>query len=87
MTCTNAATITLQIAKHHGLYKLAAKVYKLFLTAAPFVVKNERSFSIMKIVKSYSRNKISGERLNDCKILAAEKDIADTAGVNKLAKK
>ena len=75
------------MAKHRGLYKLAAKVYKLFLTADPSVVKNERSFSLMKIVKSYSRNKISGERLNDCMILAAEKDITDTADVNKLTKK
>lgn len=87
MTCTIAATIALQMAKHRGLYKLAAKVYKLFLTAALFVVKDERSFSLMKIVKSYSRNKISGERLNDCMIPAAEKDITDTADVNKLAKK
>lgn len=87
MTYTIAANIALQTARNHGLYRLAAKVYKLFLTAAPAVVTNERSFSLLKIVKSYSRNKISEERLNDCMILAAEKDITDAVDVNKLAKK
>ena len=53
MTCTIAANIALKTAKDYGLYKLAAKVYKLFLTAAPSVVKNERSCSSMKIVKRY----------------------------------
>jgi hypothetical protein len=40
-----AANIALKVAKKHGLFKLASKLYKLFLTAAPAVVKNERSFS------------------------------------------
>ena len=84
---TIAAKITLRTARNHGLYLLVAKLYKLFLTAAPAVVKNERSFSLLKIVKSYSRNKISTERLNDCMILAAEKDVTDTVDTNKLAKK
>ncbi|CAB4036231.1 zinc finger MYM-type 1-like [Paramuricea clavata] len=55
--------------------------------AAPAVLKNERSFSLLKIVKSCSRNKISGERLNDCTILAAEKDITDVVDVTAIAKK
>jgi hypothetical protein len=50
-------------------------------------VKNERSFSLLKIVKSYSRNKISGKRLNDCMILAAEKNINDVFDVTAIAKK
>jgi hypothetical protein len=41
----------------------------------------------LKIVKSYSRNKISGERLNDCMIPAAEKDITDVVDVTAIAKK
>ncbi|CAB4022482.1 sulfhydryl oxidase 1-like [Paramuricea clavata] len=61
MSCTIAANIALKVAKKHGLFKLASKFYKLFLTAAHAVgvVKNERSFSLLKIVKSYSRNNIS----------------------------
>jgi hypothetical protein len=50
-------------------------------------VKNERSISLLKIVKSYSRNKISGERLNDCMIPAAEKYITDVVDVTAIAKK
>ncbi|CAB4028387.1 Hypothetical predicted protein [Paramuricea clavata] len=51
MSCTIAANIALKVAKKHGLFKF----YKLFLTAAHDVgvVKNERSFSLLKIVKSY----------------------------------
>jgi hypothetical protein len=75
------------VAKKHGLFKLASKLYKLFLTAAPAVVKNERSISLLKIVKSYSRNKISGKRLNDCMILAAEKNITDVFDVTAIVKK
>jgi hypothetical protein len=75
------------VAKKHGLFMLASKLYKLFLTAAPAVVKNERSFSLLKIVKSYSRNKISGKRLNDCMILAAEKNITHVFDVTAIAKK
>ena len=87
MTCATAATIALMTAKTHGLFTLVAKLYKLFLKAAPSVVTNERSFSLLKIVKSYSRNKISGERLNNCMILAAEKDLTDAIDVKKIAKK
>ena len=65
-----------QTVKHHGLFKQTAKVYKLFLTGAPsFIIKNEQSFSLMKIVKSYLRSKVSRERLNDCMILAADRDV------------
>ena len=84
MTC---ATIALMTAKTHGLFTLVAKLYKLFLTAAPSAVTNERSFSLLKIVNSYSRNKISGEHLNNCMILAAEKDLTDAVDVKKIAKK
>ena len=48
---------------------------------------NERSFSLLKIAKSYSRNKISAERVNDCMVLAAEKDITVAIDVKKIAKK
>ncbi|CAB4027836.1 52 kDa repressor of the inhibitor of the kinase-like [Paramuricea clavata] len=87
MSCTIAANIALKVAKKHGLFKLASKLYKLFLTAAPAVVKNEKSFSLLKIVKIYLRNKTSGKRLNNCMILAAEKNITDVFDVTAIAKK
>ncbi|CAB4031522.1 zinc finger MYM-type 1-like [Paramuricea clavata] len=89
MSCTIAANIALKVAKKHSLFKLASKFYKLFLTAAHAVgvVKNERSFSLLKIVISYSRNNISGKRLNDCMILASEKNITDVFDVTATAKK
>ena len=86
MTCTVAATIAFKLAKNHGFFKFASKLYKLFLTVASTVVKNERSFSLMKMVKSYTRNKISGERLNDCIVLTAEKEITDAVNLAAIAK-
>ena len=41
MICTIAATFALRMAKHHGLYKLAGKVYRLFLTAVPSVLRTK----------------------------------------------
>ena len=41
---TAAAKIALiKTAKNHGLFQQTAKIYKVFLTAAPSFVKNERS--------------------------------------------
>ena len=57
MTCTITANIALKVARKYGLFKLVSKLYNLFLTAAPAVVKTERSFMLSKIVKSYSHNK------------------------------
>ena len=57
MKCTIDATMALKIARNQAHFKFPSKLYKLFLTAAPVVVKNERSFSLMKMVKSYAHNK------------------------------
>ena len=52
LTHTTASKIAIHAARHHRLYLLVAKLFKLFLTVAPAVVKNERSFSLMKICET-----------------------------------
>lgn len=42
------------------------------------VASGERSFSKLKIVKTYLRNSMNQERLNDLSIISIEKDVADT---------
>ena len=82
---TKAASVSLKLSKKHGLFKRVAKVYQLFLTAAPSVCKNERSFSSLKRVKNYLRSTMSGDRLNDCMLLAVERDLTDQIDLKKLA--
>ncbi|XP_028413676.1 uncharacterized protein LOC114536533 [Dendronephthya gigantea] len=50
---SKAADIALELARQHGLFKYVSRVYQLFLTAAPSVCKNERTFSALKRVKNY----------------------------------
>ena len=57
LSCNVAAKIAFQSEQRYGIFKLAARLYRLFITAAPSVATNERSFSLMKRVKSCSRNK------------------------------
>ncbi len=82
---TKAASVSLKLSKKHGLFKTVTKVYQLFLTAAPSVCKNERSFSSLKRVKNYLRSTMSGDRLNDCMLLAVERDLTDQIDLKKLA--
>lgn len=86
-TITKAASASLTLAKKHGIFKTVARVYQLFLTAAPSVCKNERSFSTLKRVKNYLRSTMSGTRLNDCLLLAAERDLTERIDLKKLAMK
>ena len=82
---TKVASIALTTSRKHGLFKTVAKVYQLFLTAAPSVCKNERSFSSLKRVKNYLRSTMSGDRLNDSMLLAVERDLTDRIDLKKRA--
>lgn len=85
LSTTKAANIALRLARTHGLFKTVARVYQVFLTAAPSVCKNEqRSFSALKRVKNYLRSTMSGARLNDCMLLAVERDLTDRIDLNRL---
>ena len=87
VSISKAASVALKASRMHGLFKMVAKVYQLFLTAAPSVCKNERSFSALKRVKNYLRSTMSADRLNDCMLLAVERDLTEKIDLKKLALK
>ena len=62
---------------HIGLFPFQAKAYRLLLTAAPAVCKDERSFSKLKFVKSRCRNSMGNKRLESLMLLACEKDLTE----------
>ena len=49
LSTSSAGYLALELARRHSLFKTAAKLYQLFLSAAPSVCKNERSFSVAHI--------------------------------------
>ena len=77
----------LELARKHGLFKYVSKVYQLFLTAAPSVCKNERSFSALKRIKNNFRSSMSRARLHACIILPIERDLLYELDLKKLALK
>ena len=68
------------------LFPTIAKAYKLLLTAAPTVCKDERSFSKLKFVKSWCRNTMSNNRLDALMLLACEKDLAERIDLRNISK-
>ena len=80
-----AADFALNGHKNHKLFPHVTKVFKLFLTAPPSVCKSERSFSRMKLLKSYLRSKTKEKKLHYLMILACEKDLTDKLDLQKLA--
>lgn len=59
---------------------------RLALTSPVTVASNERTFSKLKLEKTFLRSTIMDDRLNSLVILAMEKDIVDQSDINKLAK-
>ena len=73
LSCNRAAKIAFQSEQRYRIFKLAGRLYRLFITAAPSGATNERSFNKMKRVKNYSRNKTVEAKLNNLMVLAAER--------------
>ena len=61
-----------------------AKISELALTVPITVASNERSFSRLKLVKSYLRTTMTEHRLDDIMIITCESDIADKLEFNRL---
>ena len=52
---SEAVNVALKLTRQHGIFKYVSRVYQLFLTAAPSVCKNERTFSALKKVNNFLR--------------------------------
>lgn len=52
--------------------------YRIFLTILVTIASAERSFSKLKLLKSYSRSIISQERLNDLSLIIIENYLLET---------
>ena len=55
--------------------------------ASPSVCASERSFSRLKLVKTYLRNKMSQDRLQNLMLISNESDVAFQLDLDKISKK
>jgi hypothetical protein len=60
------------------LYPNTIIVLKILLTTPVTVAGGERSFSKLKLIKTYLRSRLSQEKLNSLAILAIESELAST---------
>ncbi|CAB4004173.1 WD40 repeat-containing SMU1 [Paramuricea clavata] len=65
-------------------YPNLTKAYQLALTIPVSVASNERSFSKLKLVKSYLRSTMKENRLDDLMILSSSVDILDELELDKI---
>ena len=86
-TIRTAADIALKAEKEHNLFPYLSKVFRLFLTAPPSVCKSERSFSRLKLLKNYLRNRMKEKRLHYLMLLACEDDVTDGLDIQMIADK
>ena len=66
---------------------LANLAVRLMLTAPVTVASNERSFSKLKFVKNKLRTSMGDSRLAGLMLLTCEKDLTDTLGIERIARK
>jgi hypothetical protein len=67
----------MQFLKEHGCFPNAAIAYRILLTIPVTVASAERSFSKLKLLKTYLRSTMTQERLNDLAIIALESRILE----------
>jgi hypothetical protein len=67
----------LKFLKHHDCFPNATIAYRVLLTIPVTVASAERSFSKLKLLKSYLRSTMTQERLNDLAMIALESDILE----------
>ncbi|PRQ40050.1 putative HAT dimerization domain-containing protein [Rosa chinensis] len=61
----------------NGCYPNAWIAYRILLTIPVIVASAERSFSKLKLIKSYLQSTMSQERLNGLAMLSIEKDLVE----------
>ena len=67
----------LKILKRHDCFPNATIAYRVMLTIPVTVASAERSFSKLKLLKSYLRSTMTQERLNDLAMIALEGDLLE----------
>uniref|UniRef100_A0A7N0RB74 HAT C-terminal dimerisation domain-containing protein n=1 Tax=Kalanchoe fedtschenkoi TaxID=63787 RepID=A0A7N0RB74_KALFE len=67
----------LEFVKVADCYPNVVIAYRILLTVPVTVASAERSFSKLKLLKTYLRSSMSQDRLNDLRILSIEKDMFD----------
>ena len=77
----DAANLAIQCHRKHNLFPNVAKIYRLLLTSPPSVCKSKRSFSRLKLLKTYLRSMMSQARLDQLMLLNCERDIVDSIDI------
>jgi len=72
---TKAIEVLNFLKKFEGCYPNTWIAFRVMLTVPVSVASAERSFSKLKLIKSYSRSTMSEERLNALAILSIERDL------------
>ena len=67
----------LRFLKEHGCFPNATIAYRVLLTIPVTVASAERSFSKLKLLKTYLRSTMIQERLNDLAIIALEGELLE----------
>jgi len=67
----------LKFLKRHDCFPNASIAYRVLLTIPVTVASAERSFSKLKLLKSYLRSTMTQERLNDLAMIALESDMLE----------
>ena len=72
----------LELVKVADCYPNVSIAYRILLTMPVTVASTERSFSKLKLLKSYLRSSMSQKRLNDLEILCIEKNMLENIDVD-----
>ena len=73
-------------SKFKSAFPLTNNAYRLLLTAPVTVAKDGRSFSRLKLIKTYLRTTMNNNRLKALLLLSCEKDLTDSVNISKVAK-
>ena len=74
---TKAAGILEFLKRRESCYPNTWTAYRIMMTIPVSVASAERSFSKLKLIKSYLRSSMSQERLNGLSMLSIERDMAE----------
>lgn len=77
-----SASEILEFVKYVDCYQNASIANRIFLTVLVTVASAERSFSKLKLIKTYMRSSMSQERLNGLAILSIEKELLEKIEVD-----